>query len=281
MPRRFRRAADAGHLHAASDADEPRHPGHDLCPPRGRRHRAGPARGLGRAYAGEPFVHVLPFKTMPATRHVRGTNLCLIGVHPSRIPGEAILVSVHRQSGQGRVRAGDPEHEPDAGARRAAGTGPAAAVPVTVTLDDVQAARERLAGQIVAHALPAVAHALGHHRGRDLAEVREPAIHRLVQGARRAEPAGAADAGAGGRRRGRDVGRQPRAGRGLSRPAARHPGHDRDAAAHAVREGREHAPVRRPRRAATGEGVEEAALHAWDLAAATGSPSSIRSTTRR
>lgn len=49
---------------------------------------------LGRAYEREPFVHVLPFKTMPATRHVRGTNLCLIGVHPSRIPGEAILVSV-------------------------------------------------------------------------------------------------------------------------------------------------------------------------------------------
>jgi N-acetyl-gamma-glutamyl-phosphate reductase len=49
---------------------------------------------LQRAYAGEPFVHVLPFKTMPATRHVRGTNLALIGVHPSRAPGEAILVSV-------------------------------------------------------------------------------------------------------------------------------------------------------------------------------------------
>ena len=49
---------------------------------------------LAEAYAGEPFVHVLPFKTLPATRHVRGTNLCLIGVHPSRVPGEAILVSV-------------------------------------------------------------------------------------------------------------------------------------------------------------------------------------------
>jgi N-acetyl-gamma-glutamyl-phosphate reductase len=49
---------------------------------------------LATAYEGEPFVHVLPFKTMPATRHVRGTNLCLIGVHPSRVPGEAILVSV-------------------------------------------------------------------------------------------------------------------------------------------------------------------------------------------
>lgn len=49
---------------------------------------------LARAYAEEPFVHVLPFKSLPATRHVRGTNLCLIGVHPSRIPSEAILVSV-------------------------------------------------------------------------------------------------------------------------------------------------------------------------------------------
>jgi N-acetyl-gamma-glutamyl-phosphate reductase len=49
---------------------------------------------LARAYAPEPFVHVLPFKSLPATRHVRGTNLCLIGIHPSRVPGEAILVSV-------------------------------------------------------------------------------------------------------------------------------------------------------------------------------------------
>ncbi|MEK0085980.1 N-acetyl-gamma-glutamyl-phosphate reductase [Benzoatithermus flavus] len=51
-------------------------------------------RCLAGAYADEPFVHVLPFKSLPATRHVRGSNLCLIGVHPSRIPGEAILVSV-------------------------------------------------------------------------------------------------------------------------------------------------------------------------------------------
>ncbi len=49
---------------------------------------------LERSYAEEPFVRVLPFKTLPATRHVRGTNLCLIGVHPSRVPGQAILVSV-------------------------------------------------------------------------------------------------------------------------------------------------------------------------------------------
>ena len=49
---------------------------------------------LRRAYADEPFVEVLPFREIPATRHVRGTNLCRIGVHPDRRPGRAILVSV-------------------------------------------------------------------------------------------------------------------------------------------------------------------------------------------
>jgi N-acetyl-gamma-glutamyl-phosphate reductase len=49
---------------------------------------------LERRYAGEPFVHVLPFKSLPATRHVRGTNRCLIAVHPGRTAGQAILLSV-------------------------------------------------------------------------------------------------------------------------------------------------------------------------------------------
>lgn len=49
---------------------------------------------LADAYEAEPFVHVLPFKASPATRHVRGTNHCLIGVHPSRVPGEAIVLGV-------------------------------------------------------------------------------------------------------------------------------------------------------------------------------------------
>lgn len=48
---------------------------------------------LARAYADEPFVRVLPYEQLPATRHVRGSNLCLIGVHHSRAPGQAILVS--------------------------------------------------------------------------------------------------------------------------------------------------------------------------------------------
>ena len=49
---------------------------------------------LERSYEGEPFVRVLPFKSLPATRHVRGTNLCLIAVHPDRVPGRAILLCV-------------------------------------------------------------------------------------------------------------------------------------------------------------------------------------------
>jgi N-acetyl-gamma-glutamyl-phosphate reductase len=49
---------------------------------------------LERRYAGEPFVQVLPFRSLPATRHVRGTNLCQIAVHPGRLPGRAILICV-------------------------------------------------------------------------------------------------------------------------------------------------------------------------------------------
>jgi N-acetyl-gamma-glutamyl-phosphate reductase len=49
---------------------------------------------LERRYEGEPFVRLLPFKSLPATRHVRGTNLCLIAVHPDRVAGRAILLCV-------------------------------------------------------------------------------------------------------------------------------------------------------------------------------------------
>ena len=49
---------------------------------------------LEQRYSEEPFVQVLPYKSLPATRHVRGTNRCLIAVHPGRLPGRAILLSV-------------------------------------------------------------------------------------------------------------------------------------------------------------------------------------------
>jgi N-acetyl-gamma-glutamyl-phosphate reductase len=48
---------------------------------------------LAKAYSNEPFVHVLPFRTLPQTRHVRGSNMTFIGVTADRIPGRAIIVS--------------------------------------------------------------------------------------------------------------------------------------------------------------------------------------------
>ncbi len=49
---------------------------------------------LAQTYADEPFVRVLPLGSVPATRHVRGSNLCLIGVVADRLPGRAMIVSV-------------------------------------------------------------------------------------------------------------------------------------------------------------------------------------------
>ena len=169
---RLAAGAAAGDLHAALGAR--------LCG------RAVRPRAAVQDHAGDP----------PRARHQSVPDRRA----PSRVPGEAILVSVLDNLVKGASGQAIQNMNADARARRAAGPGPAAAVPVTVTLADVQAARERLAGQIVGDALPAVAHAVGHHRRRDLAQVREPAIHRLVQGARRAQPSGAADARAGGRR---------------------------------------------------------------------------------
>ncbi|HEX2216829.1 MAG TPA: N-acetyl-gamma-glutamyl-phosphate reductase [Xanthobacteraceae bacterium] len=48
---------------------------------------------LMRAYAKEPFVHVLPFGETPHTRHVRGSNMTFIGTANDRAPGRAIIVS--------------------------------------------------------------------------------------------------------------------------------------------------------------------------------------------
>jgi N-acetyl-gamma-glutamyl-phosphate reductase len=48
---------------------------------------------LAKAYAQEPFVHVLPFGRLPQTRHVRGSNLTAIGVANDRMPGRAIIGS--------------------------------------------------------------------------------------------------------------------------------------------------------------------------------------------
>lgn len=48
---------------------------------------------LAARFGDEPFVHVLPAGSMPATRHVRGSNHCVIGVFADRIPGRAIVIA--------------------------------------------------------------------------------------------------------------------------------------------------------------------------------------------
>ncbi len=49
---------------------------------------------LARKYAGEPFVRLLPAGAVPATRHVRGSNMCHIAVFQDRLPGRAIVLAV-------------------------------------------------------------------------------------------------------------------------------------------------------------------------------------------
>src|SRR5580700_3652635 len=49
---------------------------------------------IAKAYAKEPFVHVLPFGEAPQTRHVRGSNMTFIGVAADRVPGRAIVIAV-------------------------------------------------------------------------------------------------------------------------------------------------------------------------------------------
>ncbi len=46
---------------------------------------------LERATADEPYVRLLAPGVAPQTRHVRGSNMCLINVFEDRVPGRAIL----------------------------------------------------------------------------------------------------------------------------------------------------------------------------------------------
>ena len=51
-------------------------------------------RALADAYRAEPFLHVLPFGTLPSTRDILGSNYCHIGVIGDRLVGRAVVVSV-------------------------------------------------------------------------------------------------------------------------------------------------------------------------------------------
>jgi len=48
---------------------------------------------LAERYGLEPFVHVVPEGVVPASRHVRGSNDCMLGVFADRIEGRAIIVA--------------------------------------------------------------------------------------------------------------------------------------------------------------------------------------------
>ncbi|OHC75752.1 MAG: N-acetyl-gamma-glutamyl-phosphate reductase [Rhodospirillales bacterium RIFCSPLOWO2_12_FULL_58_28] len=49
---------------------------------------------LVECYRGEPFVRITAMGVIPSTRHVRGSNYCLIGVFADRPAGRAVIVSV-------------------------------------------------------------------------------------------------------------------------------------------------------------------------------------------
>lgn len=48
---------------------------------------------LQEQFEDERFVHVLAMGEVPATRHARGSNMCLIGVKADRAPGRVIIIA--------------------------------------------------------------------------------------------------------------------------------------------------------------------------------------------
>lgn len=49
---------------------------------------------LSARYQGEPFVDVMNLGDVPQVQHVRGSNLCRLGVVADRVPGRVIVLSV-------------------------------------------------------------------------------------------------------------------------------------------------------------------------------------------
>ncbi|MFN5609454.1 MAG: N-acetyl-gamma-glutamyl-phosphate reductase, partial [Holosporales bacterium] len=48
---------------------------------------------LEQRYADEAFVQVLPVGQTASTRHVRGSNMCHLSLHPGRTTGQIIVCS--------------------------------------------------------------------------------------------------------------------------------------------------------------------------------------------
>ena len=85
---------------------------------------------LAAAYAGEPFIVVLPLGEAPATRHVRGSNFVHLGRHRRPAAGAGDGVLRPRQPDQGILGPGDPERQPDARPARDHGADGGAPLPV-------------------------------------------------------------------------------------------------------------------------------------------------------
>ena len=118
-----------------------------------------------------------------------------------------------------------------------------------LTLADIEAARERIAGGVYLSPCVESIPLSRAHRRAHLLQARLPAAHRQLQGARRAQCAAEAFARRAPPRRHRRLGRQPRAGRRLSRRAAGHPGDRGDAAVRGAGQG-DQLPGARGRRGA-------------------------------
>ena len=84
--------AGEARLHAAPDADDPRHPRDAVRP--GWRAAVDLQALFEKRYADEPFVDVLPAGSHPDTRSVRGANVCRIAVHQAADGDVAVVLSV-------------------------------------------------------------------------------------------------------------------------------------------------------------------------------------------
>ena len=123
-----------------------------------------------------------------------------------------------------------------------------------------------------AHRVPTVALAVERDGLRAVAQVRAPAVHRLLQGARRAQRAPLPLGGRAAGRCGGRLGGQSRARPVLARSGARHPGDGGDADSRTHGQGRQVPPLRRQRghrRRAhrRGQGARDASLRSPALCA--------------
>ena len=89
---------------------------------------------LADAYAGAPFVRVLPPGEMVDSKRTRGTNVVELQAVADPRTGTAVVIGAARQPGEGRRRPGDPEPEPGPRpATRPPALPTAGGVPVSVT----------------------------------------------------------------------------------------------------------------------------------------------------